>query len=249
MLARAHSRNSAASRPHSATPAPWTTPSLQRRVSFRCRGRREVLVSVLRTQRHRGPQGRRRPVRRRALSAAPVLLVRRVRRCPEWRSSWRVAPLGPDLLGFWALVRGLILALSTSPVASAVVTMSAHAPRPANAQFAMRRNNVSRLGRLATRWLLASDWVGQRRRAGRFPQGTPRPSSPAENPKPSRGNRAAQGFSRPEESRAASNGNAQRDPERRRAPLRRLVIVAGHARTWRFHELEELAAQGEGTGR
>ena len=73
MLARAHSRNSAARRPHSATPAPWTTPSLQRRVSFRCRGRREVLVSVLRTQRHRGPQGRRRPVRRRALSAAPVL--------------------------------------------------------------------------------------------------------------------------------------------------------------------------------
>ena len=96
----------------------------------------------LATQRHRRPQGRRRPVRHRALSAPPLLLVRR---CLELGSSRRAVPLGRALflddwaingLGlrcFWARVGGLNSARPTSPAASAVVTISAHAPRAANA--------------------------------------------------------------------------------------------------------------------
>jgi hypothetical protein len=42
------------------------------------------------------------------------------------------------LLCFWALVRGLTLALAARPVASALLIMSAQALRPTNVYAAMR---------------------------------------------------------------------------------------------------------------
>jgi hypothetical protein len=79
----------------------------------------------------------------RALSAPTAFLVRRAGRRPELRPRWiaplRDGPFGdgwalcdPGLFCFRTLVPGLTFTPSTSPVASAEVTNSAHAPRAAN---------------------------------------------------------------------------------------------------------------------